>query len=215
LVKGRVPKPGRAIGNKSEVGQNPAIGQFVVNHDRIAERIGVAERSGRPPGKERVLGKSCQERAGVFVVDGVSVIDRLDVMIRPDVAIRIGRKPGSRDAAGDAIESRQAEEISERRGHRSLNNGNRWRLGCLLFRNSDRRLGVIQLLFEIDRALRQINRHGRQVANIAIERLRLHFRQTHCLGFAGDRVVILAGRAGLGCDTSEEEKRRDQNESER
>ena len=68
LVEG----PGTWKRDKGEVRQDPAVSQLVVNHHRVARRVGVAERPGRAAGKERVLCERRHLRAGCLVVDGIS-----------------------------------------------------------------------------------------------------------------------------------------------
>ena len=98
---------------------------MVVNHHRIAKRVGVAERPGRAAGKERVLCERRHLRAGCLIVDGISGVDCEDVMIEPYLAIGIGWKAGACLAASDDIEPGDAFEVLDWSRHGP--GRNRWR----------------------------------------------------------------------------------------
>ena len=75
--------------NESEVSKNPAIGELVIDYDRITEAVSVAERSGRTAGEKRVLRERGQEGARL-VVDSIGGVDRLDVVSWTNLSINVG-----------------------------------------------------------------------------------------------------------------------------
>ena len=88
-----------------ELGNDPAIGHSIVNHNRIAVVVGLATAAETAPqGVDRH--RTVNQRAALIIYSEVGV-NGLDVMIWADVAIRVRRRrvyrePGN--AVSDSVE---------------------------------------------------------------------------------------------------------------
>ena len=88
----------RAVELEREVGDEPAVLEAVVEDDRVAEVVGVAEVPEVPLAHERVERERRDAVAVRLVVDADRGVDRLDVVGRADVAVRVGRVAGAQFA---------------------------------------------------------------------------------------------------------------------
>ena len=71
------------------MGENPAILELVVQHDRVAGGIGAVghgEAGPQHPGVHR-----SEQQCPRLRVDGEDQVHYLDVVVRPDIAVGVGR----------------------------------------------------------------------------------------------------------------------------
>ena len=103
------------VSGKGEPAQDEPVREPVVDDDRVALRIAVAERAVSAP--QLIFGERCEERSG-FAVDRDRVVDRLDVVVGPDVAVGIRRPACTALTPSARVVVIEAGEVLRRSGHR-------------------------------------------------------------------------------------------------
>ena len=84
-----------AVHLEGEVGHDPAVVEGVVDDDRIAEVVGVAQVAEVALAHQVVEGDGRHKRTGILVEDAQRGIDGLQVVHRSHVAVGIGRMAGA------------------------------------------------------------------------------------------------------------------------
>jgi hypothetical protein len=109
-----------SVEGEREIGDEPAILEGVVQHDRVAEIVRVAQIPEMTLAHEVIEGERGQASTRDLVVDADRRVHGLDVVVRADVTVGVGRMTRSPIGEVEAI------EVGD--GGRSLHEWHEWRV---------------------------------------------------------------------------------------
>ena len=101
---------------RRELGKDPAVGDLVVEDDRVARRVGAVRHREIAPERARV--DRSEEPVPGLVVDGEGEVHHLDVVVRPHLADRVGRVHADAEDVEVVLVAQPFEVLLRRRDRR-------------------------------------------------------------------------------------------------